>query len=88
MAVHLLKREFKAERPFQKLVTDITYLSFRQQMLYLSCIKDLYNGEIIAYTIRSNQNIDYVLDMLNQLPKLISDCLLHSDQGSVYTSRN
>jgi len=49
-------------------------------------IKDLYNGEIIAYTIRSKQNIDCVLDTLNQLPELPPDCLLHSDQGSVYTS--
>jgi len=83
---HILKREFKAERPLQKLVTDITYLPFGQQMLYLSSIKDLYNGEIIAYTIRSKQDTECVLDTLNQLPELPSDCLLHSDQGSVYTS--
>jgi len=86
VAEHVLKREFKSERPLQKLVTDITYLPFGQKMLYLSSIKDLYNGEIIAYTIRSKQNIDCVLDTLNQLPELPSDCLLHSDQGSVYTS--
>lgn len=86
VAENRLKREFKAERPLQKLVTDITYLPFGQQMLYLSSIKDLYNGEIIAYTIRSKQDIDCVLDTLNQLPDIPSDCLLHSDQGSVYTS--
>lgn len=86
VAEHVLKREFTADRPLQKLVTDITYLPFGQKMLYLSSIKDLYNGEIIAYTICSKQNVDCVLDTLNQLPELASDCLLHSDQGSVYTS--
>lgn len=86
IAEHHLNRDFRATRPLQKLVTDITYLPFGQHMLYLSSIKDLYNGEIIAYTIRSKQDTDCVLDTLNQLPALTSDCLLHSDQGSVYTS--
>ena len=46
---------------------------------------DLYNGEILAYTIGSKQDTKFVLDTLNQidLPKGV---LLHSDQGSVYTS--
>ncbi|MEJ8546414.1 IS3 family transposase, partial [Brevibacillus borstelensis] len=51
VADHLLKRDFLAEQPLQKLVTDITYLPFGSKMLYLSSIMDLYNGEIIAYSI-------------------------------------
>lgn len=86
IAEHHLNRDFCAKRPLQKLVTDIAYLPFGPHMLYLSSIKDLYNGEIIAYTIRSKQDIDCVLDTLNQLPTLPSHCSLHSDQGSVYTS--
>ncbi len=86
VAEHRLNREFHAERPLEKLVTDITYLPYGGKMLYLSSIQDLYNGEIIAYTISDRQNIDCVLDTLNQLPRLSSSCLLHSDQGSVYTS--
>lgn len=66
------------------MVTDITYLPFGQKQLYLSSIMDLYNGEIIAYTISDKQDTSFV-DTLNQLPKT-TDCLLHSDQGSVYTS--
>lgn len=46
---------------------------------------DLYNGEIIAYTIGDKQDTDFVLDTFDQLPQT-TDCLLHSDQGSVYTS--
>ena len=43
------------------------------------------NGEIIAYTIGDKQDTDFVLDTFDQLPQT-TDCLLHSDQGSVYTS--
>ena len=55
-------------------------------MMYLSSIKDLYNGEIVAYTIGSTQDTAFVLDTLNQLAELPEGCILHSDQGSVYTS--
>ena len=47
---------------------------------------NLYNGEIIAYTIGSVQDVTNVLDTLHQLDDLLKDCLLHSNQGSVYTS--
>jgi len=85
VADHLLKRDFRAEQPLQKLVTDITYLPFGSKMLYLSSIMDLYNGEIIAYSIGDTQDTNLVLDTLNQLPA-VERCMLHSDQGSVYTS--
>ena len=80
-----LNRDFTADKPMQKLTTDITYLPFGPKRLYLSSIMDLYNGEILAYTIGSKQDTKFVLDTLNQidLPKGV---LLHSDQGSVYTS--
>ncbi|MCY7487506.1 DDE-type integrase/transposase/recombinase [Paenibacillus alvei] len=70
----------------QKLVTDITYLPYGGTTLYLSSILDLYNGEIVVYSIADKQDISFVLDTLNQLP-LRSDMMLHSDQGSVYTSQ-
>lgn len=55
-------------------------------MLYLSSIMDLYNGEIIAYTIGTTQDTLFVLDTLNQVEGISSEAILHSDQGSVYTS--
>lgn len=85
VADHLLKRDFQANHPLQKLVTDITYLPYGGKMLYLSSIMDLYNGEIIAYSIGDTQDTTLVLDTLQQLPPL-EQCMLHSDQGSVYTS--
>ena len=45
-------------------------------------IMDLYNGEIIAYTIGSKQDISFVLDTLDQLPKLKDSCILHTDQDT------
>lgn len=80
-----LSRDFHADKPKEKLVTDITYLYFGNCKLYLSSIMDLYNREIIAYTISDCQDTDFVLDTLNQL-KLPKGAILHSDQGSVYTS--
>ena len=83
---NLLARDFTATKPLERLVTDITYLPFGQKMMYLSSIKDLFNGEIIAYTIDMNQDTKLVIDTLNQLPEVTKGCILHSDQGSVYTS--
>lgn len=82
-----LNRQFQSDRPLTKLVTDITYLPFGQKLLYLSTIMDLYNREIIAYTIGDKQDAAFVLDTLHQLPPM-PQCLMHSDQGSVYTSHS
>lgn len=88
VAENLLNRDFTANRPLQKLVTDVTYLPFGNKLLYLSTIMDVFNREIIAYTISDKQDTAFVLDTLNQLDQfdLSPDCLLHSDQGAVYTS--
>ncbi|MFS0562991.1 IS3 family transposase, partial [Terribacillus sp. 179-K 1B1 HS] len=86
VADNLLDRNFRSDRPLEKLVTDITYLPFGQKQLYLSSILDLYNGEVVASSIGDKQDTAFVLDTLAQLPKLPENCVLHSDQGSVYTS--
>ncbi len=86
VAENILDRNFRSDHPLEKLVTDITYLPYGQKQLYLSSILDLYNGEVIAYSIGDKQDTGFVLDTLNQLPSLPENCVLHSDQGSVYTS--
>ena len=85
---NILNVDFNATRPLEKLSTDITYLPFGKSMLYLSSIMDLYNREIIAYTISDKQDLDCVLDTLDQLPHISDHCILHSDQGSVYTAHS
>ena len=82
---NLLQRQFKASCPMKVLTTDITYLPFGHSMLYLSSIMDIYNGEIVAYKIDDKQDQSLVNDTLNQID-IPEGCILHSDQGSVYTS--
>ncbi|MGG0315068.1 IS3 family transposase [Bacillus mycoides] len=84
-----LNREFQASKPNEKWVTDITYLIFNGQRLYLSAIKDLYNNEIVAYETSRRNDLKLVLDTLKKAKKKrnVKGILLHSDQGSQYTSR-
>ncbi|MCG5024185.1 IS3 family transposase [Anoxybacillus flavithermus] len=84
-----LNREFHASKPNEKWVTDITYLIFNGQTLYLSALKDLYNNEIVAYHISSRNDIKLVLDTLKKAIKKrnVNGLLLHNDQGFQYTSR-
>lgn len=74
-----LGRDFQADKPLEKLVADITYLYFGKCKLYLPSIMNLYNREIVAYTISDCQDTDFVLDTLSQL-ELPQGAILHSDQ--------
>ena len=86
VASNVLNGDLKVSRPLEKLVTDITYLPWGEKNMYLSSIMDLHNGEIIAHTIGDTQDLAFVIDTLDQLPKLIESCILHLDQGLGYTS--
>ncbi|MET3682901.1 transposase InsO family protein [Alkalibacillus flavidus] len=57
-------------------------------MLYLSTIMDLYNNEFLAYTISDTQTVEFVLETLRDAcdGRETHDVILHSDQGSQYTS--
>ncbi|MED4718804.1 IS3 family transposase [Bacillus badius] len=84
-----LNRDFQASKPNEKWVTDITYLIFNGQKLYLSAIKDLYNNEIVAYQISNRNDLKLVIDTLRKakIKRNVKGILLHSDQGYQYTSR-
>jgi transposase InsO family protein len=83
-----LNQNFKASKPNEKWVTDITYIPFGQSMMYLSCIMDLYNNEVIAYRIGLNQDVSLVIETLKEAieGRNVKGVILHSDQGSQYTS--
>lgn len=86
-APNILSRDFSAEKPNQKWVTDVTEFSLFGQKLYLSPILDLYNSEIIAHTIQSRPTYDLVSTMLEQALKRLDpkdELVLHSDQGWHY----
>ena len=86
---NLLNRNFKAERPNQKWVTDISYIKTKQGVLYLSVIRDLYDNSIVAYKTGTEQNINLVLQTIREAKKrekVTAELQLHSDQGFQYTS--
>lgn len=86
-APNLLDRQFEAERPNQKWVTDVTEFNVGGQKLYLSPVLDLYNAEIIAYQLDQRPSFELVSGMLKKaFGKLKREerPLLHSDQGWQY----
>lgn len=86
-APNLLNRDFSATRPNQKWVTDVTEFSLHGQKLYLSPILDLYNGEIISYSISHRPVYSQINEMLSKAFEKIpcdTDLILHSDQGWQY----
>ena len=89
---NLLNREFHADRPNSKWVTDISYIHTKQGILYLSMIRDLYDNSIVAYKTGTQQTVNLVLDtirlaMKQQKKAVAAELHLHSDQGFQYTSR-
>lgn len=87
---NILNREFRSDRPNQKLVTDITYIRTKKGNIFLSMIKDLFDNSIQGYQISRNNNIKLVTDTLKKAfennNKVVADGpILHSDQGfSIY----
>ena len=89
--VHMA-RQFRADRPNIKWVTDISYIHTKEGVLYLSMIRDLYDNSIIAYKTASRQTVNLVLDtirlaMKKEKKKVAAELQLHSDQGFQYTSQ-
>ena len=87
---NLLNRDFNADRPNQKWVTDISYIKTGQGTLYLSIIRDLYDNSIVAYKTGTEQNINLVLSTIRaakKKEKVTAELQLHSDQGFQYTSQ-
>lgn len=86
---NLLDRQFTAQRPNQKWVTDISYIHTGQGVLYLSVIRDLYDNSIVSYKMGTEQTVRLVLDTIKAAKakeKVTTELLLHSDQGFQYTS--
>jgi len=86
---NLLNRDFYADAPLEKLVTDITEFKVDNQTIYLSVIMDLFNNEIIAHQASSENNIKLVEDTMKKAFKKTgtnTDTILHSDQGMQYRS--
>ncbi|WP_081742138.1 IS3 family transposase [Mesobacillus boroniphilus] len=89
VAPNLLQRNFTASAPNQKWVTNITYIQYGSSTMYLSTIMDLFNNEIVAYKMYDHQQTTLVIDTLKEALEMRGNpegVIIHSDQGSVYTS--
>ena len=87
IAPNLLNRDFHADRPDQKWVTDVTEFSLFGEKLYLSPILDLYSNDLVSYTISERPVLSMVTNMLDKAFEKIPDntnLILHSDQGWQY----
>ena len=85
-----VQRNFKQEVPRRIILTDITYLyKLYDKWFYLSAMKDASTGEIVASYVSDNLRMPLVTETVSQLLKnndLLTDTIVHSDQGVHYTS--
>ena len=87
IAPNLLNRDFHAEKPNQKWVTDVTEFSLFGEKLYLSPILDLHSSDLVSYTISDRPVLSMVTTMLDEAFAKIpagTNLILHSDQGWQY----
>ena len=90
-AENLLRREFEKYGPRMVLLTDITYIPYNGIFAYLSTILDAYTKQILAYVLSESLEVDFVKETVEILVKdhgvsLHKETIIHSDQGSHYTS--
>lgn len=87
---NILNRDFCASKPNEKWCTDVTFMTYGAgQKAYLSVIKDLFDGSIVAYHVSKFNNNPLVMNTLHKAmaQNVGATPLLHSDRGSQYTSK-
>ena len=92
IAPNVIDRNFDAYLPREACLTDITYIPYNGTYCYLSTIKDVCTTEILAYVLSPNLKVEFVLQTVDLLIKnhgseLTEGTIIHSDQGSHYTSK-
>ena len=85
-----LDRSFDQAVPYTVFCTDITYLPYNHRFAYLSVIKDIASGEVVAWHLAQHLQMELVLSTLANLKRDYSlhlkEVLIHSDQGFHYTN--
>lgn len=85
---NILNREFECNKPLTKLCTDITYINIKGgKWLFLNVIIGLCTREIVSYCVSKTIDTKLAIDTLKMKYCDINGCLLHSDQGCTYTSK-
>ena len=87
---NILNRDFSAEAPFLKAVTDVTEFRIANKTVYASALLDLFDGAVMSFVLSTRNNSDLVMSMYENLPKedfeRLDNMLIHSDQGILYRS--
>jgi len=86
-----ISRQFRSYAPRKALLTDITYLFYRNGVCYLSPVLDVCTHEALSYKLSESLRVDFVLEMVDDMlvrhgAELDSRTIVHSDQGCHYTS--
>ena len=87
IAPNVIARDFDIDKPNKKWTTDVTQVNIGDAKMYLSPILDMYNGEIISYSISRSPNLKMAMQMLRSAfrkNKDLKGLILHSDQGWHY----
>ena len=93
IAKNYLNRDFHADAPNEKWLTDVTefkyYIGIEVHKVYLSAILDLYDRRIVAFKIGDHNDNPLVMDTFDEATALEPDAhpLFHSDRGFQYTSK-
>ena len=81
-----LSRAFDQNVPLTVFCTDITYIPFHSTYAYLSVVKDIASGEVVAWNLSQGLEETLVLDTVRNMPRACEDAMIHSDQGFHYTN--
>jgi transposase InsO family protein len=87
VAPDLVRRDFTATAPGEKLVGDITYIRTWEGWLYLSTVIDCYSKEVIGYATADHMRTELIADAVAMAARnhaLAAGCIFHSDRGSQY----
>ena len=87
---NLIKQDFSADKPYTKLLTDISQIQCIDGKLYISPILDCSDGEVLSLIMRDNMRKELCMDTVKaaSMRYPIKGAILHSDRGSQYTSND
>lgn len=85
---NLLARQFRADAPFEKAVTDVTEFNIGGRKVYVSALLDLYDGAVLSMVMSYRNNTDLIMSMFHDMDQSrlnrLNNMLIHSDQGILY----
>ena len=90
IAPNVVDRNFRSDKSYQKMATDVSQITIKDTKMFFSPLLDMYNGEIVTYTITDHPDLHMVTDMMSQALREINipeGCMIHSDQGWHYQHR-